>query len=127
MNNMIKQISLTLSYLLSVTFRSPYGRFLELLIQEITRVFLSLGFLIALAWFSLIKSFYQYFQLCRIFNSRKQKNYINFKSFTYKKLNCLTVLPCKTIYSIQISKNCLRLYHLIKHFFCKTFNYFKNL
>ena len=26
----------------------------------------------------------------------KQENYINFKNFTYTKLNCLTVLECKT-------------------------------
>ena len=87
-----------------------------------------------------LKDRYQSFIFFRFFTSKtyclclpvvlsvKEKNYINFKSFTYKKLNCLTVFPCKTTYSIQLLKNCVLLYYIIIHFFCKTFNYFrKNL
>jgi len=83
-----------------------------------------------------LKDRYQSFSFFRSFISKtyclcllvvlsvKEKNYINFKSFTYKKLNCLTVFPCKTTYSIQFLKNCLRCTILFITFQLKTF---KNL
>jgi len=113
MNNKITQISLTFSpkALLS---RRPGGSLNNIQILEflVFRFFPGKTYCLCLP----------------VVLSVKEKNYINFKSFTYKKLNCLTVFPCKTTYSIQLLKNCVLLYYIIIHFFCKTFNYFrKNL
>ena len=45
--------------------------------------------------------------------SKKEKNYINFKNFTNTKLNCLTVLECKTTKTY---------YLIIKEPICSIFN-----
>ena len=49
--------------------------------------------------------------------SSKEKNYINFKSFTNKKLNCLTVFSCKITYSLIIKELILYIRQKLKKYF----------
>ena len=116
MFNIIKNLSFTFSprALLSVVPTVVSNEILEFLF--------SLGFSDYLH-LVLATSSHQYFQPCEINNSRKQKNYINFENFIYKKLNCLTVLVCKTTkthYSVVKELNVLLLY--MRQKLKKTFN-----
>ncbi len=46
-----------------------------------------------------------YWNCLPVLLSGKRENYINSKSFTDKELNCLTVLPCLTTRTLNLSKN----------------------
>ena len=92
MNNIIKHNSLTLSLNnSSVTSRSPYGSFLEL-IQENIRVLFSLGFSDIIVWLSPFRLL-----------SKKQKNYINFRVL-HTKVKLFNSFTCKTLYSLLLKE-----------------------
>ena len=59
--------------------------------------------------------------------SNKEKNYINFEDFTYTKLNCFTVLECKTTKIHYLIVKELQYYiQCIFTFQGKIFNYLEN-